>query len=635
MVSRRNYLTMIALMAVIFSLFFFMGTAKDQWNDYQNNPHIDPNINQNVDLLTADSAWDGKTPKKSGHTQQKPGNTQQTSGDAQLSRNHVIYLGNLAKDPEGNTIRQWCKYSKRYVQDYPRLADLAGLEEETPEVLLINPDYLEAGGDTELLRELAGQGISMIFCHLPEPEALEKDGLLREFLGIQKIAAASCHLEGIKLFGGFLLGGEVHYIAEAPGDEARQDMTLEVPWYQLGYGTKTYMVGMLEKTSAETVKNEQLPALIWRASWKEAKVFAVNGAYLTDVSGVGVLSAMMAELHSYELYPVVNAQTLALVNAPNLASENEDQIMQLYSRSTRMLLRDVVFPGLAAISEVQAFPMTCLMTDRIMEEGSRQAVAEDLVYYLKYLNERKWEMGISLFAPDGEALADRAEALSDILTENNILYPYCVLYVEEGKLEEAAALLAGKADIPALRSVKTVFSEGTGKYDLLDYMNATTTIQGRTHDGASHTYMDDFRLRALETGLGYTSIFLNLKKLVYPEAGTDYWENLSVAFSSGMNTYWKPFQAFERMVAFDSDKRVRSFLALDYADSRSGDTIHLKAAGFQDAAWFVLRTHGEEIEQVEGASFEKIEKDVYLLTVTEPQVEITLKQARKMFYYDE
>ncbi len=614
MVSRRNYLTIIALMAIIFFLFFFMGTAKDQWNDYQSNPHID----QNADLPTADRTWNGKT--------------QEASGGAQLSRKYVIYLGDLETDPEGNTIRQWCKYSKRFVRDYPRLADWAVLEEETPEVLLINPDYLQAGGDAELVRDLAGQGVSMIFCHLPEPEELEKDALLREILGIREVAAASCRLEGIKLFGGFLLGGEVHYIGTS-----RQDMALEVPWYQLGYGTKTYMVGVLGKNSVETVSNEQLPALIWRASWKEAKVFAVNGAYLEDVSGVGILSAMMAELHSYELYPVVNAQTLALLNGPDLTSENENQIKQLYSRNMRMLLRDVVFPGLAANSEVHAFPMTCLMTDRIDRiagESSRQTAAEDLVYYLKYLNERSGEMGISLCAPDGEALADKAEALSDILTESNILYQYSALYAEEGKLEEAAALLAGKTDVPALQSVNTVLSEGTGEYDLLDYLDAATTIQGRTHDGARHTYMDDFRLRALETGLGYSSVFLDLKKVVYPETEADYWENLSVALSSGLNTYWKPFQAFERVVASESDKRVRNFLALDYADSRSGDTIHLEASGFQNAAWFVLRTHGEAIEQVEGASFKKIERDAYLLTVTEPQVQITLKQERRMFYYD-
>ncbi len=626
MVSRRNYTTIMLLMAIIFFLFFFMGAAKDRWNDYQTNPHVD----ENGELLTVDTVWNGKFDETGGL-----GEKALPSGKIENHADRVVYLGDLDADAEGNTVRQWCFYSKRTVEDYGSLSEWPGFKEDTPEVLLINPDYLAPSTDSGLLKDLAKRGVSMIFCHLPEPEVLEKDSLLREILGIGKIAADSCHLEGIKLFGGFLLGGEVHYIAAGSEDAGRQDMALEVPWYQLGYGTKTYMVGVLEKTPAETVKNEQLPALIWRASCEEAKVFAVNGAYLEDISGVGILSAMMAELHSYELYPVVNAQSLAVLNGPNLTSENEERMEQLYSRDSRQLLRDVVFPGLAANCEILAFPMTCLMTDKIVRGDSEQANPNDLVYYLKYLNEQNGEMGLSLSSEDGEALSDKAEQISAFLTENNILYQYGVLYAQEDKLEEAAALLAAKESAPALRSVNTIISEGTGDYNLLDYIDGTTTIQGRTHDGARHTYMDDFRLRALETGLGYSSVFLDLKKVVYPQTQADYWENLSVAFSSSLNTYWKPFQGFARVVASESDRRVRNFLALDYADSRSGDTIELDVAGLEGEAWFVLRTHGEAIEQVTGASWSRIEQDAYLLTAAQSHVAITLKQEQQMYYYDD
>lgn len=629
MVSRRNYITIILLMGIIFFLFFFMGAAKDQWNDYQNNSYIE----EKGRLPTAESAWKGKVEGAKGAN--GSGERALQEGAIEKLRNYVIYLGDLDLDAEGDTIQQWCTYSKRIVQDCGSLADWAGLKEETPEVLLINPDYLKAGTDSKLLKDLVKRGVSMIFCRLPEPEVLEKDRQLRELLRIQKIAADSWQLEGIKLFGGFLLGGEVHYIAAGPEDEKKQDMDLEVPWYQLSSATKTYMVGVLEEEQMDTVKNEQLPALIWRASYEEAKVFAINGTFLEDVSGVGILSAMLAELHSYELYPVVNAQSLALINSPDLTSENEEQVEQIYSRSTRQLLRDVVFPGLAATSEVLAFPMTCLMTVKINGAASGQPMVKDLEYYLKYLNELKAEMGISLLAGDEEALVDRAEEISGLLTENKLSYQYGVLYAEEEKLGEAAALLGEKKDIPALQSVNTVISESTGDYDLLDYLDSTTTLQGKTQDGVRHTYMDDFRLRALETGLGYSNIFLDLKQVVYPQTEADHWENLSVEFTSSLNTYWKPFRSFDTMVLSESDRRVRKFLALDYADSRSGDTIELEISGLEEEAWFVLRTHGEVIEQVKGASWEKMERDAYLLTVTESQVVITLKQEPRPYYYEE
>lgn len=626
MVSRRNYTTILLLMAILFFLFFFMGAAKDRWNDYQTNTHVEEKGN----LLTSDSAWSGKT-----HGTEEADEKALLSGKIENHGDRVVYLGNPDTDAEGAAVRQWCTYSKRILEAYNSLSDWTGMKEDTPEVLLIDPDYLKTGTDSEVLRSLAERGVSMVFCHLPAPEVLEKDSLLREILGIGKIAANSCHLEGIKLFGGFLLGGEVHYIAPGPGDEGRQDMALDVPWYQLAPGTKTYMVGVFEKEPSETVKNERLPALIWRASFENAKVFAVNGAYLEDVSGVGILSAMMAELHSYELYPVVNAQSFAVLNGPDLTSENRERLEKLYSRDSGMLLRDVVFPGLAANSERLALPMTCLMTDKIGRSDLEQPNAKDLEYYLKYLNEQNGEMGLSLSAEDGEALSGKAERISGLLTGNDILYQYGVLYTQEDKLEEVAALLAEKERSPALKSVNTVISEGTGDYDLLDYMDGTTTIQGKTHDADRHTYLDDFRLRAMETGLGYSNVFLDLKQVVYPQTEADHWEKLSVEYSSSLNTYWKPFQAFDRIVLSESDKRVRNFLALDYGDSRSGDTIELDISGSKDEVWFVLRTHGEAIAQVEGASWKKIEQDAYLLTVTESHVVITLKQEQQMYYYDD
>jgi len=613
-------------MAIIFFLFFFMGTAKNQWNDYQTNVYF----KESDTLPGADSAWRGDTENNTGTG--VPGESQDEAIEQYGC--DVIYLGNPDADAAGDTIRQWGLYSKRTIRSYTSLTEWPGLEEETPEVLLINPDYLEASKDGKILRELAERGVPMVFCHLPEPDVLQANRLLRDILGIKRKVSDSCRLEGIKLFGGFLLGGDAEYIAQGDEEEKRQDMDLETPWYQLGSGTKTYMAGVLDEAQMETVKNEQLPALIWRASYEDAKVFAINGTYLEDISGVGILSAMMAELHSYELYPVVNAQSLAIINAPDLTPENAETMNQIYSRSSRMLLRDVVFPGIAATSEVSDFPMTGLMTLKLDSADPGQPIPGDLEYYLKFLNEQSAEMGISLLSGGKESLTFRADELSIFLAENGIRYTCGVLYAEAEKLTEAAALLQEKETIPALSTVNTVISEDTGPYDLLDYIDDTTTIQGRTNDGSRHTYMDDFRLRALETGLGYSNIFLDLKRVVYPETEEDRWENLATEFSSNVNTYWKPFQAFDRVVLSESDRRMRSFLALDYTDSRAGDTIELEITGFRDDAWFVLRTHGETIDQTEGASWKKIEEDAYLLTVMEPHVTIVLKQVRTPYYYD-
>lgn len=82
----------------------------------------------------------------------------------------------------------------------------------------------------------------------------------------------------------------------------------------------------------------------------------------------------------------------------------------------------------------------------------------------------------------------------------------------------------------------------------------------------------------------------------------------------------------------ESDKRVRNFLNLSYTDTREDDTITLTKKDV-DEAWFVLRTHGEDIAKVEGASYEKIENDAYLIYMSDDIAYIHLKNGESILEY--
>lgn len=616
MVSRRTYFTLMLLMGIIFFLFVSTGVAKDKWNDYESNTYAE----NDKEIFTARDAWDGGNEEEDA--------AEETSADS-LRSNEVVYLGNPEKDSVGNTVRQWCIYTKRTLQSYTSLGDWPGLEEEMPEILLIEPDYLE-DDDVSTLAALAERGVSMIFCRLPETKVIKSSRPLRKLLGIQRVEEDNCRLTGIKLYEGFLLGRAAHYIAETPEDEEKQDMDLEIPWYKAAAGTKLYMVGMLDGVP-DKIKNEELPAIVWRAAYENAKVFVVNGSYMEDISGVGLLSAMMSELHDYELYPVVNAQNFVILNGPDLTSENEEKIQEIYSRSPRLLFRDVIFPNLAALSDVTGFPMTCMVTMGLDNSAAEEANYDDLLYYLRWLREQKAEVGISLAERGKIGLQQISKDFWHFLQENKSTYAYSALYVPFRQLAEGVSLLCGDKGI--FTELRTIVSEETGNYRLLDYVSDSVTIQGLTGNIFSHTYTADFQLRAMETGLGYSNVFLDLEQVLYPENEEDYWEKLSEKFSSNINTYWKPFSSFEKTVLTESDRRVRQFLALDYRDRRNGDTIELKVENLGDEAWFILRTHGEHIAEITGASWEEIEQDAYLLTVTDSRVMIRLEEETQPYYY--
>ncbi len=64
---------------------------------------------------------------------------------------------------------------------------------------------------------------------------------------------------------------------------------------------------------------------------------------------------------------------------------------------------------------------------------------------------------------------------------------------------------------------------------------------------------------------------------------------------------------------------------LDFSETRTDDEIILKTS--ESGSWFILRTHGEEIEEIEGGTQKKLEDNVYLIQAQDTTVKIQVKTA--------
>ena len=151
--------------------------------------------------------------------------------------------------------------------------------------------------------------------------------------------------------------------------------------------------------------------------------------------------------------------------------------------------------------------------------------------------------------------------------------------------------------------------------------------------GFKHTYCDDFRMKSVESALGYTSILADMSKVAYPESKNDRWEKLSEKFATYTTSYWKDFEDFDGTTTAECDLRIRKFLALNYEQEKKEDTITLDVSNVGDTSWFILRTHDRKIEKVNGGSYKKIEDDVWLIQTEKSHVTIKLKAEDGMYYY--
>lgn len=602
MVSRRKFFSIAIMMFVLLFMFQFSMVLRDRQNTYDVNSNLAPKQN------------DGKNVWK--NEELDPASVGTTD------RRYVLFVGDSSSDM-AEAVSRWCTYAKWDISKCSSMEKFKENDKNLPGMLILESEKYALDDNLKKIEELEQKGVIIVFGCLEDPKNIEKNQELQDFLGIYKIVSKKTELTGAKLFEGLLLGGEVIYETPEDKDERdRQDLQLNVPWYQVGSGTKTYMVGLLDQSKQkETVENEELPTLIWRNGIRNGSIFCVVGDYMKDSTALGLLDGMVAEASSYYIYPVVNAQNLSMINFPVFADENNEQMMELYSQSITGMARDIMWPSLISIVEKGGLKMSCFMQPQTNYEDGIEPTSRDLVFYLKQMKEQNAEAGWSLQYKNAESLRDKLNQDAEFFRKADSSYKYGAAYIEEKDLDTVKALM----NTELMKNVSTLVCEYTEDEPVISYCTDSVTLQSVTSDGMNYTYSDDIRMRSIQSSLGYTNVMLNIQKIFWPERKKDRWQIMQKRFSSNLLTYWKNFTGFDSTTLSESNTRTRTFLNLDFSETRTDDEIILKTS--ESGSWFILRTHGEEIEEIEGGTQKKLEDNVYLIQAQDTTVKIQVKTA--------
>lgn len=612
MVSRRVYFTIAVIMFIVFFLFQFSAVALEIWNDYDENSYV-RDVNQ---LPGKDDAY------------------QATAQSEENAERMAVYIGET-EGSVGNMVKTWALYSKRGLKTYASIAEFGKSEDAAaegsacPKMVILDPGGVnwEEESAVQSLEAYVRAGMNLVFCGLPDVDVIEKNASLRQLLGIKKIAARTTTVAGTHLYEGFLLGGEMIYEAEnAEENRKKQDMDLTFPWYRLTSGTRVYMKGVPKDKS---IRSEQFPPVIWEKSFGTASVFAVNGTYMEDVTGLGLLSAMEAKTKAYTIYPVVNAQNLVVANYPAMAAENSNEMMRRYSQSMKNVMRDIIWPTIVEAQYHNALGLSCMLTPQFDYSDKNEPDQELFIYYMKLLNEQGAEAGISGINVSNTPIEQKLTADQEFIQRALPDYPFTSLYA--GELDETVVAAALQQDI--LKDARTVVADYDGDSEILGYATDTITEQMTVADGLKYTYRQDFRTKSLETALGYSSVLVDVMRAAYPkDKSNDVWKDIARDMSWDLQYYWKNFKTFSGTTVSECDERIRNFLAVDYQERQKDGTIHLNVSNNQGTTWFVLRTNSKKIKKIQGGNWEKIEDDVFLIEAEQENVTITLESAAEFKY---
>lgn len=601
MVSKRKFFSIAIMMFVLFFLFQFSMVLRDSKNTYD--------INSSLTKKKAD-----------GENQWTPSDSV-TGADSS-----VVFVGNKAGDM-GTAVSRWCTYAKRKLISCKSVSTYKSDDKNLPEMMILESEKYADGDNLTTLETLEKKGVIIVFGCLENAKNIQNNKALMKFLGIQKVVAEETHLAGVKLFEGLLLGGEVTYNTSKDKEEKkRQDLELDVPWYQVGSGIKTYMVGLLDEKTGKNVENEDLPTIIWRNGIDYGSVFAVVGDYMKDSTALGLLDGMRAEALQYTIYPIVNAQNLSMVNFPVFADENNTEMLKLYSQSVTGIARDIMWPALISVVEKSDMKMTCFIQPQADYTDDIEPKSGNLEFYLKQMKEQSAEAGISLEYQKLDKAEDKVTKDTEFFENEKINYRFGAAFAKEKDLKG----ILKDTDSGLLGDVGTLVCDYTENQPVVSYYSDSVTLQTVTSDGMNYAYSDDIRMRSIQTALGYTNVMLDMYDIFWPQEKTDRWEVMQKRFSSNLLTYWKNFRDFDSTTLSESNARIRTFLNLAYSQSREDNTITLQTS--EVGSWFILRTHGEEIDEIDGGSQTEIEADAYLICAEDTTVKIRLKEQE--LYYD-
>lgn len=617
MVSRRNFFSITLIMLVVVFMFQVPEVIKNQVNNYGENEY--------------EELTDTGLTEKSVYTASET--------DVKDSGRFVVFIGDTAEGSVGDVVREWSFYTKRYLESYKSVREYEPDPGNLPEAVLVDTTDMNLDKDVYVLESYTEMGIHVIFCNLPDVSDVSRNPKLRMLLGIKGVIREEIKVEGIRLMEGFLLGGLKEYILDETMEKTQQDMDLVMPWYRISGGAKMFMHGMMEDEDVEAcymmpegdviTKNQNLPAVIWRNKYQNAMVFGVNGDYLSTNAGLGILNAMMLELKEYDIYPVINAQNLVVLNFPDLTDENESEMMKRYSQSLKAVYRDIVWPGLVSVAQQNSRKLTCMIMPQMEYLDDLNPEEDMLVYYMKLFQEQNMEMGLSGSYGKNTDVSKKLD--KDIEFLDAVVPEYSMLSFYQGNMSEEK--LESALGRKRFEQVRTVFTDDKNSEQLVSYGWDSIIRQRGISDGYSHTFSENLRMISIQTALGYSNIQVDVNPIAYPVTDEDSWEKLSRKFAGNTSTYWKKFSKFEKTTLSESDARIRKFLALDYEQEKKGNTVSVRISDFQDEAWFILRTHGEEIKYAKGAEFEKIEDGAYLITATEAQVQLELEGEQERYYY--
>ena len=151
MISKRRFFILIMMMFVLLFMFQFTQVVKENGNTYDTNLYL-----------------------------QKKENIK--TSECQKRQKTVLFIGKK-EGKYGKVAAQWCEYTKRRLVTFDSLGECPEETAKQSEIILIQKEAVISEADLDQVLSYANQGISFVFCNLPDVHTIAMSSRWRKVLG--------------------------------------------------------------------------------------------------------------------------------------------------------------------------------------------------------------------------------------------------------------------------------------------------------------------------------------------------------------------------------------------------------------------------------------------------------------------
>lgn len=469
--------------------------------------------------------------------------------------------------------------------------DITDNELQSADIIIINGNKLDIIGNVDSLFNYLKKGKHIIFTNIPDVDYI-RTSELKKIMGIKNLTESQLH-KGVKFLPGFMLGG----LLEFP------KLSFVVPKAELLSTTKTYVTD-LDGSS-----------MIWRNIYNGSHIFVVNGSFIETNAGYGVMSAILAQIYSDYIYPVVNAKVLTYTRLPYLNYENNSILMKIYNRNAMQLQQDILIPDILSINKSRKLIPSGFVYFNKAEyiNGLNNYNKRHLNSYKKDIYRLGGEVGM-VYSGDLEKDLDLYHQFFNGENFESIL-------LNEKNLEDIIELTNDEE----FNIINSVIGPWIVDEKSFGFINKNVVYIPFTIEGIANTDLEKLEFYSGVTAFGAIIQNFDFEQIIYPIEEKDHWINVWREHVKYIDSYREKFEMIESKNITETAHSVKKFVVNDPLIKHSNNKIEIIFDQWYGESSYILRTN-KDVESIIGGTITIIEDGAYLVIAKNKKIEIILRE---------